>query len=205
MTIFFVIVITLTSILAFRKPEIFGFLQFNPYLVVHKKQVHRLISHGLVHADWMHLIINMLVFYSFGTAIENYFSQLASSGIISSPHLHFSLLFLLSLVISSTTTLVKYRSEPYYNAVGASGAVSAFVFASIFFAPWQTLLFYFIPIPGIVFGVIYLVYSQYMSRRDRDHINHDAHFLGAVFGFLYPLFIDPSLFTFFLHQLVQLR
>jgi len=107
------------------------------------------------------------------------------------------------LIISSTTTLIKYRSEPYYNAVGASGAVSAFVFASIFFSPWQTLLFYFIPIPGIVFGVLYLIYSNYMSRKDRDHINHDAHFLGAVFGFLYPVLMDPSLFHLFLNQLLR--
>jgi membrane associated rhomboid family serine protease len=86
--------------------------------------------------------------------------------------------------------------------VGASGAVSAVVFTSIFFRPLDNLyIMGILPIPAIIFGVAYLVYSHYMSKMSSDNINHDAHFIGAVFGFIYPLLLDPKLFKVFLNQL----
>jgi membrane associated rhomboid family serine protease len=177
-------------------------LQFNPYSTYHQKQWYRLITHAFVHADYMHLFINMIVLLSFGTAVERMFGELKGLGLISSPTLHFVILYVGGTIIASLTTLKKQKDNYYYNSVGASGAVSAIVFTSIFFQPLSNLyLMGIIPIPAIVFGVAYLIYSHYMSRKSIDNINHDAHFVGAVFGFFYPLLIDPKLFKIFLNQL----
>jgi len=201
MTLIIVILTSLISIAAFRSDELMSRLLFNPYKVYHKKEYYRLITHGFVHADWYHLIINMFVLYSFGIAVESYFSQLEGAGIIRYPILNYFLLYFIAILISSFTTLWKHKDHTWYNSVGASGAVSAVVFTSIFFGPMNRLLFYFIPLPGILGGVIYLVYSHYMSRRGKDNINHDAHFIGAVFGFIFPLFMDVQLIHIFFQQL----
>jgi len=112
------------------------------------------------------------------------------------------MLYFGGIVIASLTTLKKYKDNSYYQSVGASGAVSAVVFTYIFFDPLSKLLFMFIiPIPAIVFGIAYLAYSHYMSKKEGDYINHDAHFVGSVFGFIYPLLIDPKLFLIFLNKL----
>ncbi|HYX09001.1 MAG TPA: rhomboid family intramembrane serine protease [Bacteroidales bacterium] len=201
MTIAIVIITSIISIIAFNNPDLFARLQFNPYQVYHRKEFYRLFTHAFLHADWIHLIVNMLVLFSFGMAVEGYFDQLAAGGYLAHPKLSYLILYVSSVIISSLVTLFKHKDNAWYNSVGASGAVSAVLFTSIFFAPMHKVLFYAIlPIPGIIFGVLYLIYSQYMSRRNRDNINHDAHFVGAVFGFIYPLFIDPSLFSWFISQ-----
>lgn len=205
MTIFIVIFTSLISILAFSRPELMYKLQFNPFQVHHRKQYYRMLTHGLLHADWVHLIINMLVLLSFGTAVEHYFGRLESTGSLKFPGLIFILLYGGAVVVSSLTTLRKYKDNSMYNSVGASGGVSAVIFTSIFFAPWQNLLLYaIIPIPGILFGVLYLAYSHYMSKKASDNINHDAHFIGAVYGLVFPLFIDISLLGTFIDQLFRL-
>ncbi|MDD2196549.1 MAG: rhomboid family intramembrane serine protease [Bacteroidales bacterium] len=202
MTIPIIIITAIVSIMSLNNRALMDKLQFNPYNTYHKKQWYRLITHAFVHADYMHLFINMLVFLSFGIAVEKMFGELKLIGIISNPTFHFVTLYLGGTIIASLTTLKKHKDNYYYNSVGASGAVSAIVFTSIFFQPLSNLyLMGIIPIPAIVFGVVYLVYSNYMSRKSTDNINHDAHFIGAVFGFIYPLLIDPKLFKIFLNQL----
>jgi len=139
---------------------------------------------------------------SFGAAVEDIFGSLKLNGIINNATLNFCLLYFGGIVIASLTTLKKYKDNSYYQSVGASGAVSAVVFTYIFFDPLSKLLFMFIiPIPAIVFGILYLAYSHYMSKKEGDFINHDAHFVGSVFGFIYPLLIDPKLFLIFLSKL----
>jgi membrane associated rhomboid family serine protease len=180
----------------------FAKLQFNPYQVYHRKEYFRLLSHGFIHADWMHLIVNMFVLYSFGNVVESYFKQLEAMGVIHFPILYFTFLYLAAIVIASLTTLIKYKDNIMYNSVGASGGVSAILFCSIFFAPYNPIGLYFvIKIPGIIFGILYLVYSQYMSKKNVDNVNHDAHFIGAVFGFIFPLIIKFSLIHVFIDQL----
>jgi membrane associated rhomboid family serine protease len=202
MTILIIIATVAISMLAFSNREVMDKLLFSPYRTIHNKEWHRLITHGFVHADYVHLFVNMFVLYSFGSAVETIFKSLQYSGIIQSSILNFALLYFGGIVIASLTTLKKHKDNFYYHSVGASGAVSAIVFTYIFFDPLQKLLFMFIiPIPAIVFGILYLAYSHYMSKKGGDYINHDAHFVGSVFGFIYPLLINPKLISIFLAKL----
>ncbi len=191
--------IVIVSATAFSQPEIMSKYQFNAYQILRKKQYVRLISHGFLHGSWTHLLVNMFVLYSFGNAVIYYFNQVFNGrGVVM-----FLILFFVGLVFSSLYSLFKEKDNPYYNAVGASGAVSAVVFTSIFFAPYSMLyLFAIVPIPGIVFGVGYLIYSRVMSAKNIDNVGHDAHFWGAVFGFIFPIIYRPSLFIDFIHALI---
>jgi len=162
-----------------------------------------MFTHGFIHADWLHLIINMFVLFSFGEAVEYKFKELANQDIIRFPQLTFLLFYCGGIIVSSTTTLWKQRDNAMYESVGASGAVSAIVFAGIFFEPLRKIYVYgLIGFPGILIGVLYLIYSYYMSRKGKDNINHDAHFIGAVYGFLFPLLVDHRLLKLFLNQLL---
>ncbi len=202
MTLLLIAITSLISVLALSNKSLFYRLQFNAYQIYHRKEYYRLLTHGFVHANWWHLIINMFVLYFFGVYVEQTLKILAGQDMIKFPLLVYLILYLSAIVFASTISLIKFKDNPMYNSVGASGAVSAVVFFSIFFEPWQKLYLYgLIGIPGIIFAIVYLLYAQYMSRRGGDNINHDAHFLGAVFGFVFPLFIDFSLFKFFLSQL----
>jgi membrane associated rhomboid family serine protease len=197
-TLMLVIIISLTSILAFSNREVIKQFQFNAFKVYHKKQYYRMLTHALVHANWEHLVVNMIVLWSFGMAVEHNF-QLNFGG---NSSYYFIAMFVGSVVLSSTWSLIKERNNIYYNAVGASGAVSAVLFAAIFFNPWDNIYFFgVLPMPGIIFGVLYLYYSFYMSRKKLDNIGHDAHFLGAVVGFCTPMLIRPSLFFDFINLL----
>lgn len=199
MTIIIIIVTLIITVIAFYSDEVMSKMMLNPYQVYHKKEWYRMITHGFLHADWTHLIINMIVLYSFGSNVEAWFGKLKMAGYIDSVAITYSLLYFGGIIIASMITLFRHRNNRWYNSVGASGAVSAIIFTSIFFNPLDKLYFFaVIPIPGIVFAVLYLVYSSYMSRRSKDNINHDAHLLGAVYGFTFPLLIDFDLISHFL-------
>jgi len=201
-TILIVILSVLTSVAAFRREELFYKLDLSPARIVHQKEYYRIVTHAFLHADYFHLGINMLVLYSFGRYVEQIFSQLESAGLIFSGPFFYILLYVIGIVLASVSTIFRNRNNESYSAVGASGAVSAIVFSYIFFAPLEKIYFYMVlPIPGILFGVLYLIYSSYMSRRKSDNINHSAHFWGAVVGFVFPILLEPSLFMVFLDKL----
>lgn len=186
------------SFLAFQNGSLMEKLQFNAAQVIHRKQYYRLISHAFVHVSWTHLIVNMLVLYFFGRNVESYFSYFFGNR----ADFYFIILYLGGILGSNIWSLIKHQNDYYYNAVGASGAVSAVLFTFIFLDPWEMLyLFAIIPIPGIIFGVGYLIYSYQMSKRGSDNIAHDAHFLGAVFGFVFPILLKPELFSRFIDLL----
>jgi membrane associated rhomboid family serine protease len=154
-----------------------------------------------VHASWEHLLVNMIVLYSFGGVIEAYFREYFGNNHIQ----YYFLLYFGGILASNLYALVKHRNNYFYNAVGASGAVASLVFASIFFDPWNKILFFMVlPIPGIIFGGLYLVYSYQMSMKQKDNVAHDAHFLGALYGFIFPILINPLLFETFLDKLFRL-
>jgi membrane associated rhomboid family serine protease len=202
LTIILVIVTSAFSFFGFQRPELMSRYDFSPYRIVYRNEYYRFFTHAFLHADYLHLIINMLVFFSFGRYVEANFHQLELAGYIKSGMFNYILLYSLSIIISGIATFIKKRNDPYYVAVGASGAVSAVLFTSIFFSPLEKVYLYgILPLPGIVFGILYLAYSSYMSKRARDNINHDAHFWGAVFGIIYPVIMEPGLFKIFLSQL----
>lgn len=203
-TLIIVIITVLSSLAAFRRKDLFYRFDLAPARIVHQREYYRIFTHAFLHADYFHLGINMLVLYSFGHYIEQVFGELEAAGLIFSGPFFFVLLYVAGIALASLTTIIRYRDNTGYTAVGASGAVSAIVFTYIFFAPLEKIYFYMVlPIPGIVFGVLYLVYSSYMSRRSSDNINHSAHFWGAVLGFVFPILLEPSLFLVFIDKLIQ--
>lgn len=188
-----------SSIESIRKPEWFTKFMFNAPMILKENQYERLISHGFIHANWTHLIFNMLTLYFFGPFVEGTFKILFGSigGIL------FIVFYLLSIIASAIPDLIKHRDDYYYNAVGASGAISALVFAAILFNPTMKLMFILLPIPvtAWVFGLLYLGYSYYMAKRNTDNIGHNAHFWGAVFGFIFPILLKPQLLIIFFQQI----
>jgi membrane associated rhomboid family serine protease len=204
MTYLIIAFTVIISILSFRNSAYFSKLQFNAYQIYHRKEWYRLLSHGFLHANWIHLIVNMLVLFIFGPIVENLFKQHGFGGSAKLYPLIFLLYYLSAIVLSSLLSLFKQRNNAWYNSVGASGAVSAVIFSYIFFNPWKKIYIYgILPVPGIILGAVYLIYSQYMSKRNVDNINHDAHFIGAVFGFLFPVIMNYSLMGNFIRDLVR--
>lgn len=201
MTLILIAITVVVSYAGFNSPKLMEQLQFNASKVYYKKEFHRLITHAFVHANWEHLLVNMIVLYSFGSVIEQYFAYNFGS----MHTVYYILLYLGGIIFSNIYALIKHYKNYFYNAVGASGAVSAVLFAAIFFAPWESVYFFgILPIPGIVFAVLYLVYSYQMSKKQKDNVAHDAHFLGAVYGFFFPVLINPELFQTFLDKLFRL-
>jgi membrane associated rhomboid family serine protease len=189
---------SLVSFVAFNNPQLMDKLQFNAAKITHQKEYYRLISHAFIHANWSHLIVNMFVLYFFGRGMEHYFSIYFGNRAT----VYFLMLYFGGILASNIWSLITQKNNYYYNAVGASGAVSALLFAFIFFNPWELLyLFAFVPIPGILFALGYLIYSYQMGKRKTDNVAHDAHLLGAVFGFIFPILLKPQLFHNFIDQL----
>ncbi len=194
-----IIAIVVTSIAGFNQPELVDRYNFNAYRIIHQKEYYRLITHGFFHGGWTHLLVNMFVLWSFGDAVIYYFS----ASIHWNSNMLFLIFFLSSLIVSSLYSLAKEKNNPYYNAIGASGAISGIIFITILYAPYQTIYLYFIPIPGILLGVGYLIYTRIMSKKNIDNIGHDAHFWGAVYGFIFPILFNPGLLPHFLNQLIS--
>jgi membrane associated rhomboid family serine protease len=215
---YFIIGITvMVSIPAMSNPELKSRLMFNAYAVKHQRQWYRLFTHALVHGDWMHLFMNMYVLYSFGCAREGRFFEdedirqvLANQTLEQQfgtlfhekAHLFYILLYVGAIFMSSVYSYEKNKDNMYYNALGASGAVAAVVFASILINPMGGIGIIFIPIfiPSWIFGILYLVYSWYMAKKGDDNIGHDAHFWGAVYGMAFTLCLKPALASSFLDQ-----
>ncbi|KOY52217.1 rhomboid family intramembrane serine protease [Polaribacter dokdonensis] len=146
----------------------------------------RMLTSGFLHVDWMHLILNMYVLYAFGNIVISFLGTLP-----------FLIIYFGSLIAGSLYTLQYHKNEPYYSAVGASGAVSGIVYASILLYPGMSLYLFFIPvpIPGYIFGVGYLLYSIYGMKKQVGNVGHAAHLGGAIGGFALTLLLNPVLFN----------
>ena len=199
-TLIIIIVTSLVSILCFTGTLPFDSLKFNAWDVWHRKRWYQMLSYGLVHSGWGHLLFNMLTLYFFGDVVEKYFQAAFGPG---TGIILYLLLYVSAIAVSTIGDLVKYKDEPHYSAVGASGAVSAILFASILFEPKMGIYMYFIPIPipGYIFAPLYLLYCWWAAKRNMDNIGHSAHFWGAVYGLVFPLICNPQIFHHFLSQL----
>lgn len=188
------------SVFAFYNQHIVHRLSLKTYQIIEQKEYYRILTHGLIHADWAHLLINMYVLYMFGKVAETYFAHFFE---ISSSVL-FVIFYVAALAVTGVLSVIRHKKMPGYSAIGASGAVMAVVFATIFFDPWNKLWFFgVVPIPGIVFGALYLGYSYYMEKKNTDNIGHDAHFSGAIFGLMFPVIMKFSLISHFFEQLFR--
>ncbi len=194
-----VIITVVVSFLAWQNRLLMGRLIFDPISIVRYKQYDRFITHGFIHADSMHLLFNMFTLYSFGRAIEDfYIRRFGNFG--------FVLFYLLAIVVAIIPSFLKNKNNSRYLSLGASGAVSAVIFAYILFAPWSMLYFFgILPIPAIVFAVLYVAYTTYADRRGTDNINHSAHLYGAIFGVLATIISEPSVVIHFVDALFHLN
>ncbi len=198
MTIYLMLITGAFSILGFSRARIIARFDFNPSRIVHKREVYRLLSSGFLHADWLHLALNMFVLFNFGPLVESHYTDIAGE---KGPYL-FLIMYCTAIVASILPTLNKHKNNSYYHGLGASGAVSAVLFSSVLFRPMDKLCFIFgLCLPGILMGAGYLLYSYYAARKSQDHINHDAHFWGALYGILFSLAIHPAIGLNFLNQI----
>ena len=202
MTYIIIFLTVVVSIVCFGNRPLADRLALQPFAVFKRHQWDRLITHGFVHGDYTHLLVNMFVFWSFGSNVERLFRTQEFAGVVRNGTLTFLVLYFGGMIFASIYDLYKYRNNPAYVSIGASGAVAATVFTSIFFDPLGMIYFFgFLPIPGILFGILYILYEGWSGRRAGDSINHNAHLFGALYGFIYPLFISPSLIHVFLNGL----
>lgn len=187
--IYLIILITgLVSVICFNRRDIAAKLSLHPYSMTRDRQWYRIITHGFVHADWTHLIINMIVFWSFGEAVMRIFQIQHHSGSGMNPDMRFILLYFGGMIAASLFDVIKRRNNPRFSSIGASGAVSAVLFTSIFYTPMSNILIMgVLPLPGILFGVMYIAYESYSTKRTEDRINHHAHLFGAIYGFIFPI------------------
>jgi membrane associated rhomboid family serine protease len=167
-----------------------------PPAVDRKHQYDRLVTHGFIHADWQHLLFNMITLFFFGRAIEPVFTQELGMG-------GYVLFYLSALVVAILPTYLRHRHDPNYRSLGASGAVSAVLFAYILLAPWSLIFVFFLPVPAIVYAVAYVAYSFWMDRQGGDNINHSAHLSGAIYGVLFMLLMEPRVGEAFLQRLMN--
>lgn len=197
-----IVITAAISLYTMNQQEVLYKLMMNPYMVVQRGQYYRTITSGFIHKDYAHLIFNMLSLYFFGPNLEYIFTVLF--GTLGS--VYFVLLYILGVIVSDIPTLLKHRNNPGYNSLGASGAVSAVIFACILFDPLMNLYLYFaIPIKGFIFAALYLIYSYISSRRSNDGINHDAHLYGALFGVLFCIVLYPDSIRIFIEQISEWR
>ncbi len=189
------------SFLAWRDESLLHKLTHYPFEVKRKNQYYRLLSSGFVHANYMHLAFNMLTLYFFGDLVAYYLGQGQTYG----GAFLFLGLYLGGIVVSDLPTLLRHRDHASYHSLGASGGVSSVVFSFIAFEPTQNLcLFFILCLPGFVLGILYLIYSWYMAKNPSDHINHEAHLYGALFGVLYTVYFYPQLISTFFLRLSRL-
>ena len=204
-TLIIVIITSIVSISAFRNQRITEDLIFYPPAITEQKQWYRFFSCGLIHADYLHLIFNMYALYSFGTNVElgiqyrdiigrdNGFVQIFGNA---EGKLLYLLMYILALGFCLLPTFAKHKNDYYYRSLGASGAVSAVIFAGMILEPRSGVGLIFIPgvsIPGYIFAPLFLLISHYLAKKGRDNVNHSAHIWGGIFGVIFLIAICYTL------------
>jgi membrane associated rhomboid family serine protease len=183
-TIIVLIGTAVVSALAFRRPGLWERLMFKPLEILRGQQYERLLTSGLIHADWGHLAWNALSFFLFGRHIEAIYGPVPLLAV-----------YLAGILGGSLLSLVIHRNDIDYRALGASGGVCGVIFASIFLLPGGAIYMFFIPIgiPPYLYAIIFLVTSFISHRRKSDNIGHDAHLGGAIVGLLTATVLYPQM------------
>jgi membrane associated rhomboid family serine protease len=188
----FVMTVGLSLIGLYGAPKLIERSLFRPYWFLRKQQYDTVVMSGFVHADMTHLLFNMLTFFFFAFPLERRIGTTS-----------FVVLYLISLVLSDVPTYFKHRNNPEYASLGASGAISAVLFANIVYFPTNSLIFFPIPIPipAPLYAIGYLAYSYYSARQARGRINHDAHLSGALAGLAFVAVTDPGAYRALLNMI----
>lgn len=194
---FIIIIITcIISYACFKNENLKNQLLFSPFEYSNKKKWWIILTHGFIHADFLHLFFNMYVLYIFGPSLESYFESKSEIGWI-----YYLSFYLLGIIFSTLPSIFKHNNNPNYRSLGASGAVSSVVFAYIIIFPLRELGLLLIPglfLPGFIFGVLYLIAEHYLSKKQYSNIAHDAHISGSVFGIFFMFAYDyKNLLIFF--------
>lgn len=198
-TIALIAITCVVSWMAFDKRSLADRLVLWPPALERRHEYWRLLSYGFVHADIGHLAFNMITLFFFGREIERVMTGVTGSW------LTYPLFYLAALAVSILPSYLKHRHDANYVSLGASGAVTAVLFAFILLAPWTLIFVFFIPVPAIVYAVFYVGYSLWMDRRGGDRINHSAHLSGAAFGVLFMVMMAPEVTGIFWRQLMSPR
>jgi membrane associated rhomboid family serine protease len=192
-TLIIIIITAIISFMAFSNHELMDKLIFYPPAISKEHQWYRFFSNGLIHADIGHLAFNMLSLYLFGDFVEKAFAEIFGD----SGKLIYLVMYITALAICLIPTYISQKENYHYRSLGASGAVSAVVFAGIFLFPDQKIGLFFIPpiIPGFIFGPIYLILTAYLAKRGGGGINHSAHLWGALYGIVFLIVMSSALHT----------
>ena len=188
----------LISFAAFSNPRLIERFVLWPPAIRQRHQYDRLLTCGFVHADFGHLLFNMFTLFSFGAAMEQvYRPYIGATG--------YALFYAAGIVLSALPSYWRHRNDANYRSLGASGAVSAMLFAYILIKSWSMILVFAFPVPAIVFALVYLGYTIYMDRRGTDRINHSAHLWGAVYGIVFTIALEPRVLPQFFELLAHPR
>ncbi|MDR1075690.1 MAG: rhomboid family intramembrane serine protease [Xanthomonadaceae bacterium] len=187
------------SWLAFNNPKLAERLILWPPAIERNRQYDRLLTCGFIHADFSHLLFNMVTLFFFGGQIEDVMNTLSGS------RLTYPAFYLAALVVSILPSYFKNQKNARYYSLGASGAVSAILFAFILLAPWSLIIVMVIPVPAILYALFYVGYSIWMDRQGGDNINHSAHLAGAAFGVIFMVAMNPRVLQHFWQALLQPR
>ena len=199
-TFIIIIVTSIISYASFKNEKLKNELLFSPFEYSNKKKWWIILTHGFIHADFLHLFFNMYVLYIFGPSLESYFESSSEIGWV-----YFISFYLLGIIFSTLPSIFKHNNNPNYRSLGASGAVSSVVFAYIIIFPLRELGLLLIPgvfLPGFIFGVLYLVAEHYLSKKQYSNIAHDAHISGSVFGIFFILAYDYKNLLIFFEKVV---
>jgi len=196
LTLILIAVTVLVSWLAFDRPRLLDRLILWPPAIDRQKQYDRLVTHGFIHADWQHLLFNMITLFFFGRIAEQVIGSMIGP-------IGFLLFYLSAIVIAILPTYLRHRHDSRYRSLGASGAVSAVLFAFILVQPWSLIFVFFLPVPAIVYGAFFVGYSIWMDRQGGDNTNHNAHLSGAIYGVLFMLLMEPRIAGHFLQRLLN--
>ena len=188
------IIIGITVLISFsveNKPDLKEKMLFIPNRIKHNGEYQRMVSSIFIHADLNHLVFNMISLYFLGNLFEQQMIQIYGVQLGS---VNFLLLYLLGGIAAEIYPFIRHQDDPYYRSLGASGAVSAVIFAAIFWNPTMDLYLFFIPfpIPAYIFGPIYLAFEYFAMKRGTTNIAHDAHIGGALFGIFFVLLLNPN-------------
>lgn len=195
-TVTLIIITVIVSLIAFSKESVMNRLIFWPP-AMQKGQYDRFITHGFVHADGTHLLFNMITLFFFGSVIESFYREYAYN-------LGFVLFYLGGLIVAIIPSYLKHKNEHRWASLGASGAVSAVLFAYILFEPWKLIFVFFIPVPAIIFAFLYVGYSVWSSKKGNSNVNHSAHLWGAAYGVIMTIILEPRMIPHFIAKLSQL-